>query len=374
MQRSSAIRVLHTESSTAWGGQERRTLTECVGLIRRGHAAAVACAPGSGLAARAYDAGVPVFPVPIGSAASPRAALGIARAAAAFGANLVSSHSSKDCWAAWLGTRLLFPRPVLVRTRHLALPVSGVATYWLPRAVVAVSERVREVLIEGGVAPGKITVIPSGIDLAPFRALEPGLRATVRRELGVGDGERLLIAVGMLRREKGHEYLLRAVSLLAAGGLPVRAVVVGGGPCRGELEREIEALGLGGRVSILGTRGDVPRLLSAADVYVVSSVSEGMGQATMEAMAAGVPVVATAVGGLPELVRNEETGVLVAPADPEALARGIRRVLSDVALARRLAGAARALVEREYSAERYLDRVEELYARLLRGEPGGGRA
>ena len=357
--------MLHTESSTAWGGQERRALMECAGLIRRGRAAAVACAAGSGLAGRARDAGVPVFPVTIGAPCSPGAALGIARAASAFRASVVSSHSSKDSWAAWLGTRLMIPRPVLVRTRHLAIKISGRFTYALPDAVVAVSEHVKGVLVDGGVEPRKVKVIPSGIDLAPLAG--PGRRESVRRQLGVGAEERLVVAVGVLRRAKGHEYLLRAVARLAAEGLPVRVIIVGDGPYRWAVEEAIDALSLRGRAAVTGMREDVPSLLSAADVYAVSSLSEGMGQATMEALYAGLPVVATAVGGLPELVRDGETGLLVPPADADALAAAIRRLLEDAPLARRIAAAGRALVERDYSLERYLDRVEAFYGELLAG-------
>ena len=173
----------------------------------------------------------------------------------------------------------------------------------------------------------------------------------------------LIVSVGRLKAPKDFPTLVRALGKLTPDSF--EAVIVGEGPDRGRLEEEIEALGLGERVRLAGERRDVPELLAGADVFVLSSNSEGMPVSVLEAMAAGLPVVASRVGGVPEQVTDGETGLLVEPGDPDELAAALARLNHDPELRRRLGAAARARAERAFDLEPFRRAHVELYSREL---------
>jgi len=215
----------------------------------------------------------------------------------------------------------------------------------------------------------ELTLIPMGaaIPEPSIDADAAALRGSLRR----GDGP-LLVFVGRLVAEKGADDLLQAVKLLAAELPDVTATIVGDGPERVELERLAVRLGIGDRVSFAGwlAPGDVQRQLRAADVYVGPSrpgtdgTIEAQGLVFVEAMLAGLPVVATAFGGIVDAVRDGETGLTVPPGSPAAIAGAIRRLASDAGLARRLAERGRALAMAEFTREASARRISALYERL----------
>jgi glycosyltransferase involved in cell wall biosynthesis len=173
----------------------------------------------------------------------------------------------------------------------------------------------------------------------------------------------VLVAVGRLKPPKDSLTLVRALALLRPGA--GRALIVGDGPDRAELEAEIRRLEIGDRVQLLGERRDVLELLADADVFVLSSVSEGLPVSVLEAMAAGLPVVGSRVGGVPELVVEGETGLLVEPGDPDKLAAAIDRLLADPELRRRLGHAGRARAQGRFALESFRRAHVELYSREL---------
>lgn len=200
--------------------------------------------------------------------------------------------------------------------------------------------------------------IPLGIDLERFRQREGDRR--VRRELGLAEGTPLVGTVGILKPQKAHEVLIEAAERVDAA-----FAIAGEGPSRAALEREIARRGLGDRFVLLGHRRDVPEVLTDFDVFALSSDYEGMCLAVAEALAVGTPVVATEVGGVPQTVVHGETGLLVPARDPEALARGIRRLLGNRDEARRLAEAGGERVRRLYALDAMVQTTSALYARLL---------
>jgi L-malate glycosyltransferase len=218
--------------------------------------------------------------------------------------------------------------------------------------VVANSSAARTVLEQEGVARESIAVIPNGVDAASFpkRSHETATRPA-----------RTIITVANLRPEKSHETLIAAVALLAADLPGLQLQIVGDGPRRETLEANVRAAGLDRRVSFLGHREDIPELLAQADVFVLPSQSEAFPNGAIEAMAAGLPVIASAVGGLLDLIEHGDTGLLVQPGDAAALAHALRRVLTDRPLAARLGNAARAEVNKRYSFERMVAAFEDLY-------------
>lgn len=223
--------------------------------------------------------------------------------------------------------------------------------------VVAVSDSVRDHLIATGVPAERITVIYNGIDLTEIdAAIEPYGRHG-------GDGVRLG-AVGSLTGRKGHATLLRAFAKLPAH-LDARLTIVGEGPEREHLQSLIGTLGLGGRVELAGYRSEVCSLLREIDVYVQASLQESFGIAVLEALAARRAVVASRTGGIPEIITNDESGLLVPPNDADALAEALTRLASDAALRRRLADGGRARVETEFTIEQTARRYEALYGELV---------
>jgi glycosyltransferase involved in cell wall biosynthesis len=179
-----------------------------------------------------------------------------------------------------------------------------------------------------------------------------------------GAGPAMLLSVGRMRAPKDFLTLVRAMAALEPGSARLR--IAGDGPDHAAVEAEVARLGLEGTVELLGTRGDVPALLADADVFVLASDSEGLPMSVLEAMAARLAVVASAVGGVPELVRDGETGALVPPRDSAALARALAPLVSDAALRDRLGEAGRRRVEREFSLERFEHEHLELYRKRAR--------
>jgi glycosyltransferase involved in cell wall biosynthesis len=195
-------------------------------------------------------------------------------------------------------------------------------------------------------------VIPNAVDVAGAPRVEPG-----RRE------RPLIVAVGRLKAPKDFLTLVRALGRLEPASF--EAVIVGEGPDRPLLEDEIRGLGLTDRVRLAGERHDIPELLAASDIFALASSSEGMPVSVLEAMAAGLPVVASRVGGLPEQVVHGETGVLAAPGDPEDLAEALARLVADGELRRRLGAAGRARAEQSFDLEPFRRAHLELYSREL---------
>ncbi len=235
------------------------------------------------------------------------------------------------------------------------------AERWLVRwtdVLISDSEKVTRHLIERqGVPADRITTVPNGIDAERFA--RPTDRLGARRALGIGADEPVVGTVGRLAAVKDQETLLEAFALVAAAYPEGWLLLVGEGSLRLALETQAVRLGIGRRTMFLGDRTDVPELLGAMDVFVLSSVSEGLPLTILEAMAAGLPVVSTRVGGIPEAVVDRETGWLVPPKDPRALAEALICALADEAERRRLGARGRARVKACFD----LGRMAEAYAR-----------
>jgi glycosyltransferase involved in cell wall biosynthesis len=238
--------------------------------------------------------------------------------------------------------------------------VAGGLYRWADRLVrplttvtICVSQRERAAGLAAGTCNGERTVvIPNAVGAA---------RAS--RSEASGRKRRLIVSVGRLKAPKDFLTLVRALGRLPSDSF--EAVIVGEGPERARLEAEIEALGLTERVSLAGERRDVPHLLAAADVFVLSSASEGMPVSVLEAMAAGLPVVASRVGGVPEQVADGETGLLVEPGGADELAAALGRLIGDRGLRRRLGAAGRARAEQAFALEPFRRAHVELYSREL---------
>ncbi|MGH0036121.1 MAG: glycosyltransferase family 4 protein [Myxococcota bacterium] len=285
---------------------------------------------------------------------------------------LVHSHEFTFTWyGAWAAGRCGIPH---VATLHGNQTMTDawrrrVALRWAFRrsaSVVAVSDATRvQLLADLKLPPGAISVIHNGI---PER---PGDAEPVRRELGVREGELLIIAVGNLDPRKGHIHLLEALAILEDAGLdvPWRVAIAGGrgGPERERLEAFAREHGWADRVHILTQRDDIPNLQAAADIFSMPSLWEGLPLAVLEAMLSGTVVLASETSGIPEAIREGEHGLLAAPGDSADLARQLGRLLREPELREKLAAGALARARREFTIHAMAGAYEEIYGAALEG-------
>jgi glycosyltransferase involved in cell wall biosynthesis len=291
--------------------------------------------------------------------------------------HIVHTHTARAGLLGRLAGRLAGV-PIVVHTYHghvLHGYFSPVKT-WLMRSmehtlarmtdqIITVSERVKRELVSYAVAPpAKIAVIPLGFDLKPFLRCQDQ-RGQFRHELSVSDGARLVSIVGRIFPIKNHRLFLDAAALVAAREPSVLFVIVGDGVLRWEMEDHARELRIADRVIFTGWRRDLPRIYADTSILVVSSNNEGTAVSAIEAMAAGRPVVATRVGGLPDLITEGETGLLVPPGDPDGLASAVLRLLQDPGTACRMGQSARAMVQERFSVRRLVVDMENLYHQLL---------
>jgi glycosyltransferase involved in cell wall biosynthesis len=361
-------RILHTESSRGWGGQEVRVFVELEWMRARGHWVALAAHPASAIAKHAKEAGLRFYSLNTHKALLPFEVIRLAIWLLWNRVEVVNTHSSNDGWLAGLAARLAV-RPILIRSRHIEVDYpnrfwSGLAFRVLPRHVLTTSQRIADRLgAELDVPPERVTCVSTGIDLTRFH---PGVTSILRQELGLAPDVVLVGMISVLRSWKGHAtFLDAAAELLKSASRPIHFVIAGDGPGRDELVAKIELEPWKGCVTLLGHRADVPNVLASLDVLVLPSFAhEGIPQIILQAQAMARAVVATTVGGIPEVVKDGVTGLLVPPRDPVKLAEKIRAVLDDADLRKRLGQAARANIEQKHSLDAMGERLLGLYEKL----------
>jgi glycosyltransferase involved in cell wall biosynthesis len=319
------IRILHVDSEKPWRGGQRQVLLLMRRQRARGDEPHLAAPGKSALLDRASREGFSVHPVPMHGTWDLGSVLALAGLMGSIRPEIVHWHAAR-AHAVGAMAALLRPEPRRVLSRRVVFPVrrslGSKLLYAIPLdRIVAISEAVRQALIRSGVRADRIDVVPSGIDPAP--EVDSGRLAELRRSLGCADGDVVGISVAALSPGKGHSDLLRAAAIAVPRAPRLRLWIVGEGPLERSLREERRSRGLEGAVSFLGFRTDVEALLQAADFFCIATHAEGLGSSILEAMAAGLPVVATRVGGVPEVVDDGHTGVLVPPSDPSALSESL---------------------------------------------------
>ncbi len=360
------MKILHTEASCGWGGQEIRILEESRGLIGRGHEVTVACPGHARMTTEALRFGVPVAALPIEFKTV--AGFNALRSfLTSYAPDVVNTHSSADSWLTGLACATLKNPPAIVRTRHISAPVSGNAfNRWLyrqARGVVTTGESLRRHLLDTlGLDPSRVASVPTGIDTERFA---PADKMAAKLALGLDPAQRHLGIVATLRSWKGHLYLLDAFAQMNRADLHL--LIVGEGPMRGPIDEKIAALGIGRRVTLAGQRTDPEHWLQAMDVFCLPSyANEGVPQAILQAMLCALPIVTTPVGAILEAVSDGETALIVPPRDAATLAIAIGRLLDDADFARRLGMSARRVAEADFSREAMLDRMEAIFRQAAR--------
>jgi glycosyltransferase involved in cell wall biosynthesis len=265
--------------------------------------------------------------------------------------------------------------PCCFSTRHNISAWDSGLRRWLSRALSATSNKViacgeevgRALVGREGLPPSRVAVVPNGINLRRLEGVDP---TAFRRELCLPADQLLIGIVGRLHRQKGHTVLLHALAALRSSGCNFHCAVAGSGELASEVAQEAKQLGLGSCVTLLGLRHDVPCILSALDVLAIPSMWEGLPMALLEGMALGNAVVATRVGSIPDVVTDDENGLLVAPGDTAALHAALLRLAQEPALRQRLGANARITVRSRFSAAVTAQAYERLYREAL-AQTGG---
>ena len=357
--------ILHTEASLGWGGQERRILVEALAMRQRGHRPAFACDPRGELYERARQQGFPVTPLRFGGRHNLKAWKTLRRILGAGAIDILNTHSSLDSWVGTLAWRSLRTRPLLIRTRHLSTRIKdNWPTRWLyrtPAAIITTGQVTKELIIERlGVPSRRIFSIPTGVELAEFVPQEKSRELLA--QLHIPEQAFIFGSVAVLRSWKGHLYLLEALHDLIEGGARAFLILVGEGPYRALIEEKIEQLGLQHWVRVAGFRDQVAPWFALMDVVVLASyANEGVPQSLLQAMAMARPVIGTTVGGIPEVIVEEETGLLAPPRDAQALARVMGQLMADPDRRRELGRRGRELVVERFSLEQMAAEIEAVY-------------
>jgi len=359
--------IVHVLSSFGVGGQERVALDLAIGQKARGHTVSVlslAPEPDGAMADEFREHGIAVGRVVKRDGVDASLVPRLARALRDYAADVVHTHNPLPLIYGALAARL--SGAAAIHTKHGVNPGSRGhrmlrrAAAQLTHAFVAVSDTTEQQARDQNDAPAnRLHMIANGIRLDRYRP-DADARAATRAELGLPEDAWVVGTVGRLDEYKNQSLLVRAMAPLLSDR--VRLVIVGDGPARRQVEDEVARLMNPEYVVMTGRRMDVPRIVPAFDVFALSSTTEGLPLVVPEAMAAGLPIVTTAVGGLPSVIDEGVTGMLV-PVEEQPLRHALRTLEQDRELAARLGAKARQTALARYSADRMVDAYLELYRR-----------
>ena len=362
------MKILHINTEKTWRGGEQQTLNLLKGLKKRNITAYLFCQPGSPMEEKAKKAGIGVFPVAMHGEADLLASYRLRRLIKGFNCDIIHSHTSHAhtlAFLASLGTRtkLLVSRRVDFSIfRHSFFQLSGIKYRHMADYYIAISQKIKDVMVRDGVPARRIFVVHSGIDQERFTA---ATKDHLISEFDIKSNEPVVVNVAHLAGHKGQQYLIEAIPLVLAKISNARFFIVGGGKLKGELKALATSMGLNEELIFTGFRQDVGAFYQIADLFVSSSVQEGLGTAVLDALALGKPVVATNSGGIPEIIQDGETGRLVTPADPSALAEGIIELLTNPEEARRMAMQGQMMVRKMFSVDLMVEKNIAVYRQIL---------
>lgn len=362
---SPPLHIIHVEAGKHLYGGAQQVIYLLRGLQARGHRSQLVCPAGAAVGAAARELGIDVHELGPGGDLDLGFAGRLAKLLRAQQPDLVHLHSRRgaDLWGAVAGRRAGVP---VVLSRRVDNPENA----WLAglkyrRAdrVVAISEGIAKVLRGLGLQAPQLQVARSAVDPTPYRL--PAGRDQLLNEFRLPGDATVAGVVAQLIPRKGHRYLFEALLRLRERHPKLHLICFGKGPEHGPLQQVARRLGVADRVQFAGFRTDLPRWVGALDLLVHPALMEGLGIALLQASAAGVPIVACRAGGIPEAVRDGVNGLLVPPADADALAGAISRLLTESGLAERLGKAGRELVDREFSADTMTETNVSIYRDLL---------
>lgn len=324
-----ALRIVHSEAATGFGGQEHRIFKEMLAMRERGHHLEAICQPHAALAERLRAEGFIVHTMYMDGARNYFPGIfRLRRLLRAGRYDVLNTHSRRDTMLVGLAARLA-GTPLVVRTRHLARKPNSLVSYTgIPHRVTTVSEYVRRGLLERGVPAAHVATLYTPVALPPVID-----RSSLRQEIGVSDDSLVVGCVAVMRRPKGHRDLVDALAPIMQERSDVHAVFVGGGsPVFEEVADYVAEKHLSDRIHMLGTRTDIANLLAGFDIFALATHHEALGTSFIEAAAAGLPLVGTDAGGVAEIIDDGVSGFLVPVRDPSALSAALRKLLESSVL------------------------------------------
>jgi glycosyltransferase involved in cell wall biosynthesis len=348
-----SLRVLHLDSASRWRGGQNQVLLTLEGMTRRGHEAALAARGDGPLETRARTEGLRVSGVPFRGDLWPPAILALVRIIGRERPGVLLLHDPHAVSAGLVAARLA-GGPAVVAVRRVDFPLRGTLSrrkYAACDRVIVVSRAIRSVLEAGGLTASRLRLVYEGV---PDRTPQPGGREELA-SLGIPPGVPVVGNVAALTAHKDHATLVGAMAKLRTRLPEARLVVAGEGELRPALEALARELGLADRIVFAGFRRDLDRILPALSVFCLSSHLEGLGTSLLDAMCFGLPVVATAAGGIPEAVEDGVTGRVVPPREPAALCAALAAVLEDEERRLALGRAGRQRFLQRFTADRMVE-------------------
>lgn len=364
------FKTIHVNTEPTWRGGEQQALYLIKGLAGQGHIAHLICQPGSAFYHQATQEHITTFPIRMRGEFDVIAAIKIAKRIRKGGYDLIHSHTSHAHSQVFGASLFIRNSPIKIVTRRVDFSIFRHNFFGLNLLkykqgvdhIIAISHKVRDILTKDGVPSDDISVAHSGVDLGRFQDLNGDY---LRREFSISPGSPILGNVAFLVGHKGQEYLIKAISYITSKYPDVHLFIVGTGHLEKKLKSLVQTLELSRNITFTGFRKDVGAFLHLFDILLVSSVEEGLNTTILDALALEVPVVATNTGGIPEVIRNGETGILVPPADPKALASGIIRMLSNPAQAKEMARRGRRKVMEQFSSKAMVEKNIAVYKKMI---------
>lgn len=359
------MKILHLEAGRHLYGGARQVQYLIEGLAARGVENRLVCPAGSAIADAVRGTASRVDAIPMGGDADPGLVLRLGRILLTECPDLVHLHSRRGAdlfggiAARWAGIPCVLSR----RVDNPEPPWLARRKYRLYDRVITISEGIRQVLLTEGVEPDRVLCVHSAVDAGAYATTCD--RAWLDAELRLPARAPLAGMVAQLIPRKGHSVLLEAVRAVLAKHPDLQVLLFGKGPLEAELETKIRERNLQRHVRLAGFRTDLHRILGCLDLLVHPALMEGLGVSLLQAAAAGVPIIASRAGGMPEAVRHEHNGLLVPPGDAPALATAIGRLLADAPLRRRMGNAGRRLVAEQFSVDAMVQGNLGVYRSLL---------
>ncbi|MCX7918700.1 MAG: glycosyltransferase family 4 protein [bacterium] len=359
--------ILHTESATGFGGQQIRILDELTGLSQKGYRMLLAAPESSRIYAEAKNRSIETFPVPFTRKTIASSFYKILSIIKRQEINIINTHSSRDSWPASVAAKISSRKPKLIRTRHMSYPIKNIGYNRLlyarlPDKIITTGEAIRQQMIETNYIPAeKIVSIPSGINLALFDRTKYN-RIELRRKLGLKADELGIGCIALLIEYKGHKYLIDAIEKIRPNYPNIKVFIVGEGPLSDTLKQMITKKKLADRIQLLGFREDIPEVLAALDISVLPSIgTEGVPQVLVQSAAMELPIIATNVGAISEIVQDGINGYLISPRDSEGIAEKIIELISQPDRRQKMGLAGRAIVRDKFQLEQMLAKIETVY-------------
>lgn len=360
------MRILHTESSTGWGGQEIRILREAEGMRARGHHLVFAIVRGGTLAQKARERGFPVYELDWGKWNICRALWILGKIFRLHNIEVVNTHSSKDAWLGGIAARLFGKK--VVRTRHLSTSIrAGINSFFLYRLLadfVATTSSCIIPIIQKQALQKNILCVPTGVDPEALK-IRPEQVAAFRKALLKPGQEFLIGSVCVVRSWKGIGDLMQAAQLVKQKNSKIHWVVVGGGYIH-HFAHKVEELGIQDVFTFVGHLEDPYPAIAALDLFLLlSTASEGISQASLQAAFLERPLITSSVGGLPEVCIDGKTGRVVPPCSPEQVADAVLHLMDHPEERRKMGACAKELVQSKFLFSETLDKMEQVYHSVL---------